>query len=248
VVFDAFSSKRGKGCEVCDRCCTFSSKRGKGCEVTIVADSESSLKAIRSYMSEPNERKRMRQSGRPLLRLIAYQVLARLQAGASVTFQHEKSHTNAATCESRGNACADYWAEQMRQPATERVSAAEQRWRALSSQIKQLEVVRGEEWVCVRDRAMKSVVMGDVRRAAQKQQSVQNLWAWMCSPTQGAYADERVSELCSEVFNDQQARPMRMLMLILTNIVHHRRIRKSELASFASSSSSSSSSCSFVLS
>lgn len=214
--------------------------------IVIIADSESSLKAIRSYMSEPNERKRMRQSGRPLLQLIAYQILERLRAGATISFQHERSHTGAATCESRGNACADYWAEQMRKSAGQqpklRAAARSSRSRSVSSQIKQLEVERGEGWVCVRDKCMGCVVLGDVRRAAQQQQSVQNMWKWLCSPTQGAYADERVRELCEEVLGGKQARPMRVLLLVLTNTLHRVRVHKHLVSSMVSSSSSSSSS------
>lgn len=59
----------------------------------IHTDSEASVKAIRSYMNQVNERKRLRMSGRPLLQLIHHLITLR-DTHATTQLSHVKAHTD----------------------------------------------------------------------------------------------------------------------------------------------------------
>ena len=53
--------------------------------VTVITDSLSSINSIKSYMSEVNERKRLRMPGRPLLALVGSNIHQRLSFSASTS-------------------------------------------------------------------------------------------------------------------------------------------------------------------
>ena len=77
------------------------------CPLHVHSDSESSLSAIRSFLTQSNERRRLRMAGRPLLQLI-HHLLDRRVAGT--TLSHVKAHTDGVDAHSVGNRLSDYQA------------------------------------------------------------------------------------------------------------------------------------------
>ena len=206
--------------------------------ITIITDSLSSIKSISAWMTEVNERKRLRMPGRPLLAIVAQQINLRCAAGATVALAHEKSHSNLATIESRGNAMADYWADEMRGGSR----------RIEEKQFQQFDLKKGEMFVCLRDSSSNAIISSDIRSSASSQFALQQLKEWMDSKSQGAFADEHVLQLSEHVFDTGTPNQMSVLLLILTNTIHYKRVRALSTISFSPSSlssvrSSSSSSC-----
>jgi hypothetical protein len=195
--------------------------------------------AIRTFMEETNDRHRLRSNGRPLLTMLAEHIAARCAAGGSVTLQHTSSHKDAATAESTGNACADFWADRMRELQQK---TARQRQQLAQPQ---LDIARGERLVFFRDAAMECVISDDVRRAAKHRQQYLNLRAWQHSQSQAMFACDQVVELARWVIKKGSPEQVRLLFLMISNTIHLSVQPVSALSSSdltASSSSSSSSS------
>jgi hypothetical protein len=202
--------------------------------ITVISDSLSSINAISAFMNEYSDRARLRMCGRPLLSIIAQQIILRLQAGAFVSFVHEHSHTNLPTCESRGNAIADYYADELRENQ-----------RKYMNVMPQFDLRSGERYVCLRDSTFHSVVSGDVRTAARDHFRFFSLWEWMKSESQGAFAHEGVRDLCKYVFKNATRKQRALFVLVVTNIIHKKRVSVICPSSSSMSSSSTSSSSSF---
>jgi hypothetical protein len=201
--------------------------------ITVISDSLSSINAISAFMSEYSDRARLRMCGRPLLSIIAQQIILRLQTGAFVSLIHEHSHTNMPTCESRGNAIADYYADELRENQ-----------RKYMNVMPQFDLRLGERSVCLRDSTFHSIVSGDVRTAARDHFRLLSLWQWMKSESQGAFAHEGVGDLCKYVFKQATRKQRAVCILVVTNLIHKKRVTAISISSSSSSMSSSSSSSS----
>ena len=152
---------------------------------------------------------------------------------AFVSFIHEHSHTNMPTCESRGNAIADYYADELRENQ-----------RKYMNVMPQFDLRLGERSVCLRDSTFHSVVSGDIRTAARDHFRLLSLWEWMRSESQGAFAHEGVGDLCKYVFKQATRKQRAVFILVVTNIIHKKRVTAISISSSSSSLSSSSSSSS----
>jgi len=81
----------------------------------IHSDSQSSIQSIRSFITEPQERRRLRSASRTILRLIWHLFKRRFDADGRVTFSHVRAHTQAMDQHSVGNRMADFQANVARQ-------------------------------------------------------------------------------------------------------------------------------------
>ena len=212
--------------------------------ISIVTDSLSSINSISAFMNEYSDRARLRMCGRPLLSIIAQQIVLRLHVGASVSFSHVRSHTNLPTCESRGNAVADYFADELR----------EHQWKYVNT-MPQFDLRMGERHVNICDHTFNCVVSGDIRACASEHTKMLVLWEWMKSESQGAFAHEGVRDLCKYVFTSSSVQRYHraLFVLLITNLLHKERVsvgssHSSSALSHVSSSSSSSSLSSLSLS
>jgi ribonuclease HI len=83
--------------------------------VTVHSDSAASIAALTSFLSQPNERKRLRMSARPLLLLIERLLQRRADCtDTAVQFLHVRAHTDGGDADSVGNRLADFQAERAR--------------------------------------------------------------------------------------------------------------------------------------
>ena len=134
------------------------------CPLHVHSDSESSLSAIRSFLVQCNERRRLRMAGRPLLQLIHHLLARRL---ADTTLSHVKAHTDGVDAHSVGNRLSDYQANIARAHPE----------RSSPPNVSQLPLAKCEHHMVVTDSAG-LVIADDIRRAAMKQLKSAELEYW----------------------------------------------------------------------
>jgi hypothetical protein len=165
------------------------------CPLHVHSDSESSLSAITSFISQCNERRRLRMAGRPLLQLFHHLLDRRT---ADTTLSHVKAHTNGVDAHSVGNRLSDYQANLSRARPD----------RSSPLNLSQLPIDKCEHHMVVTDTAG-LVIVDDIRRAAMKQLKSQELAYW-CGLEgdipQGALAGEAMVELGREVLQSGKAK------------------------------------------
>ena len=134
------------------------------CPLHVHSDSESSLSAIRSFLTQSNERRRLRMAGRPLLQLI-HHLLDRRVAGT--TLSHVKAHTDGVDAHSVGNRLSDYQANITRARPE----------RSSPPNLSQLPLAKCEHHMVFTDSAG-LVIADDIRRSAMKQLKAAELEHW----------------------------------------------------------------------
>jgi hypothetical protein len=166
--------------------------------VLVHCDSQSVVNAIARYRREPSVRRRGRMVGRPLLELIARVWRAKEHARSSVPHDRTvpavevswvRSHSSGigGSLAEVGNRCAD-WAAQ-RAITTAAAQKAARTRPTPATDIFQLQLERGEEWLCVRERLGGGIVSGDLRAAAMAGlRRRARVLEWAGSPSQGTFA------------------------------------------------------------
>ena len=122
----------------------------------LVVDSQSVVTSIELHQNETSSRKKLRMSGRPLLELITQAVKAREQAGGSVQVKWQRAHQVDQTLESVGNRVADFVANRCREGMSHNAFALDG--------LSEMDVARGEKWVCCRQVRDQSLMVNDLRR------------------------------------------------------------------------------------
>ena len=179
------------------------------CPLHVHSDSESSLSAIRSFLVQCNERRRLRMAGRPLLQLIHHLLDRRV---ADTTLSHVKAHTDGVDAHSVGNRLSDYQAN---------ISRAHPD-RSSPPNLSQLPVAKCEHHMVITDGAG-LVVADDIRRSAMKQLKAAELQHWRGLAggiPQGALAGEAMVELGRVVLQSGTPKHQRTFLHVATNSIH----------------------------
>ena len=180
------------------------------CPLHVHSDSESSLSAIRSFLVQCNERRRLRMAGRPLLQLIHHLLARRL---ADTTLSHVKAHTDGVDAHSVGNRLSDYQANIARAHPE----------RSSPPNVSQLPLAKCEHHMVVTDSAG-LVIADDIRRAAMKQLKSAELEYWhgltAGDVPQGALASEAMVELGCAVMQSGTAKHQCTFLHVATNSMH----------------------------
>ena len=180
------------------------------CPLHVHSDSESSLKAIRSFLEQCNERRRLRMAGRPLLQLIHHLLDRRV---ADTTLSHVKAHTNGIDAHSVGNRLSDYQANLSRARPD----------RSSPLNLSQLPLDKCEHYMVVTDRSSGLVIADDIRRAAMTQLKFAELEHWRSLAggiPQGALAGEAMVDLGRAVLKGGTAAHQRTFLHVATNSIH----------------------------
>jgi len=179
------------------------------CPLHVHSDSESSLSAIRSFVEQCNERRRLRMAGRPLLQLI-HHLLDRRDAATSLS--HVKAHTDGVDAHSVGNRLSDYQANLARARPNH----------SFPLNLSQLPLDKCEHHLVVTDSAG-LVIAEDIRRAAMKQLKSAELAHWIGLPgpmSHGALAGEAMVELGRAVMQSGTAEHQCTFLHVATNSIH----------------------------
>ena len=149
------------------------------------SDSQASITAIRSFVQQPNERKRLRMSARPLLQLIHSLIGRRTAAGGSVDIRHVRAHSDGADLHSVGNRLADYQASLARSRPDQSTPLT----------LSELPLERCERH-CLLRRQGGAQIIDDVRRTALLQLRADDLAKWTAKVDhQGRFAGAGMIEL-----------------------------------------------------
>ena len=152
--------------------------------VHVHSDSRSSLEAIYEYEHQVNERRRMRMSARPLLRLISHLICTRQRAGGAVTFSHVKAHIDGTDMHSIGNRMADYQAELARKRSEHSYPLT----------LRELPLDQCEQHLTVADTDAQHVI-DDIRRAAALAMRAAGVSKWSSKSDIGYFAGAGMIEL-----------------------------------------------------
>jgi hypothetical protein len=178
-------------------------------ELHVVMDSKAAMQAIQSYLGEPNERKRLRMNGRPLLELISKMIRARKLLQGEVTWTHVKSHAAVgagthASKDQAGNSCADFMATWYRTHPD-------------STMVKSLPLHLGEYWLSMTDEHG-TCISNDIRTQVKSRLKVMCMESWQASRSQSKFAGDKVLPLCHLVLAQDQCREDVSVMLrVVTN-------------------------------
>lgn len=179
------------------------------CPLHVHSDSESSLSAIRSFLEQCNERRRLRMAGRPLLQLI-HHLLDRRTADTSLS--HVKAHTDGVDAHSVGNRLSDYQANLSRSRPHH----------SFPLNLLQLPLSKCEHHMVVTDSAG-LVIADDIRRAAMKQLKCGELEHWRSiagNISQGTLAGDSMVELGRAVLQGGTAKQQCTFVHVATNSIH----------------------------
>jgi hypothetical protein len=179
------------------------------CPLHVHSDSESSLSAIRSFVAQCNERRRLRMSGRPLLQLIHHLLDRRI---ADTTLSHVRAHTDGVDAHSVGNRLSDYQANLSRSRPD----------RSSPVNLSQLPLAKCEHHLVITDSAG-LVIADDIRRAAMRQLKAAELKHWRGLAgdiPQGALAGEAMIELGRAVLQHGTAKHQSTFLHVATNSIH----------------------------
>jgi hypothetical protein len=179
------------------------------CPLHVHSDSESSLSAIRSFLVQCNERRRLRMAGRPLLQLIHHLLDRRV---ADTTLSHVKAHTDGVDAHSVGNRLSDYQANIARSRPD----------RSSPPNLSQLPLGKCEHHMIITD-SEGVVIADDIRRAAMKQLKSAELdhWSGLAGEIpQGALASEAMIELGRAVLQSGRPAHQRTFLHVATNSIH----------------------------
>jgi ribonuclease HI len=127
-----------------------------GMPLHVHSDSQSSIRSIDTFITQPNERRRTRSAARTILRLIGHLLRLRHEVGGYVTFSHVRAHTNNMDQHSVGNRMADFEANVAHQHAD----------RSYPLHLRQLPLEELEAHLHVKD-CGGLVVIDDLRRASR---------------------------------------------------------------------------------
>ena len=153
--------------------------------IEIYTDSESAIKAIATFSSHLNPRKKLRTDGHPYLQLIINNMKNVPDQSPRVVLKHVKAHTTNMDRHSVGNRIADFQAKSSCSAAN--VSA--------------LDLLAGVKWLAVKD-AQQQLIVSDIRKTAQKA-LVHLMWQdWAKhSSSQGQFATTEIADLCKHVIS-----------------------------------------------
>jgi ribonuclease HI len=179
------------------------------CPLHLHSDSESSLRAIRSFCEQTNERRRLRMSCRPLLQLIHHLLLRR---AGDTTLSHVKAHTTNTDAHSVGNRLSDYHANRSRLRPD----------RPSPLNLLQLPLSTCEHHLVITDSAG-LVLADDIRRTAMHQLKAAELEHWCKlggAIAQGALAGEAMVDLGKAVLRGGTAAHQAAFVHVATNSIH----------------------------
>ena len=175
------------------------------CTVTIVSDSQASIKAITSYYNAISNRKRLRMTGRPLLQLIYKLLVAHKLKGSEVRFKHVTSHTarRVRTQDQVGNSCADRVASHYRKHPSSLTS------------FKQLQLHLGEQWIYIMEG--NNLITSDVRTALRRRLKISAATTWYSSSKHNLFACVEVKQLSLQVLQAGKRERTRCVLALLTD-------------------------------
>ena len=172
-----------------------------GVHLNIHTDSKSSIEAIRRYMDEVNDRRKLRIAGRPFLELIQRMIETR---SGQVQLHHVRSHTDLKDQHSSGNKVADFVAGSVlrKDEKGKRIPCP---W--LTRDTKSLPLQLGERHVVLKDHRQR-VIAGDVRKTTQREAQARLIQKWKKSKSQSSFAGPYYKEIRETLFKA----PSRQLM------------------------------------
>jgi len=179
------------------------------CPLHVHSDSESSLSAIHSFISQCNERRRLRMAGRPLLQLIHHLLDRRT---ADTTLSHVKAHTDGVDAHSVGNRLSDYQANLSRAQSA----------RSSPPNLSQLPLDKCEHHMVITD-SSGLVISDDIRRSAMKQLKSAELSYWRGLAgdiAQGTLACEAMVELGRAMLESGNSTHQSTFVHVATNTIH----------------------------
>ena len=186
----------------------------------IHSDSEASIAAITAYQLQPNERKRLRMSARPLLRLIHHLLARRTAAGSITDFSHVAAHSEDTDIDSVGNRMADYQANHARtNPARSRPHS-----------LRQLPLAACEPHLHVCDEAGMAVI-DDLRCAIWSLRQSQVMTKWQAKADQGVFAGAGMVELGSAALHSSALQST--LLHVATNSMQYQWVDGADAADAA---------------
>jgi len=113
---------------------------------------------------------------------------------------------------SRGNAAADFCAEQMRHPTSNC-------YRDLQAKCPQTDISFGESFLFLKDRVYDRVVCDDARNVLTRACDVLNFSQFVDSHSQGRFADVHVKEMYNELLKEKNSLKLRLYLLLITNSI-----------------------------
>ena len=172
-----------------------------GVDINIYTDSKSSIEAVKRYLDEVNDRRKLRIAGRPFLDLI--QQLISMRSGR-VQLLHVHSHTDLKDQHSVGNKVADFVAGSLLRK-DDKGRPLPCPWTTKQYQPIPLEL--GERHVVLKDHR-KRVIAGDIRKTTQREAQARLIVKWRNSKSQSSFAGPFYKEIKDILFKAQSRLPM----------------------------------------